>query len=365
MTHWLKFRALARRAVSQWGLAGRQAALAKRVRKEFYDSLWRNAAEELGADVEALDDDILEIRRSGAVTRVCQNYTELDDPVSLRVAGRKPLVTHLLAARGLPVSAGLPFSLGNLAAAEQFLRQQGRCVVKPASGTGGGQGVTTGIETPRQLRGAAISAAGFGSSLLIERQYPGRNLRLLFLDGQLLDAVERQPPCVCGDGRSTIGRLIQEQNRRRLSLGHALAQTVLHIDDDLRRTLAVQRLHLRSVLPAGTQVIVKTAINDNTTEENRPATEDLHPDVIATARQAAEIIGLRLAGVDVLTPDPSRPLEDVGGVILEVNSTPGFHCHTAQAGFAARVAVPVLDACLQSAAQRSVRPLMERVATCP
>ena len=215
------------------------------LRKEFYESLWRAAAEELSAEVETLDDDLLEICRSGAITRVCQNYTELDDPVALRIAGRKPLVTRLLAAEGLPVPSGLPFSLGDLESAGQFLREHRRCVVKPAAGTGGGQGVTTGIESPRQLRSAAVSAAGFGSPLLIEKQYSGKNLRLLFLDGQLLDAVERQPPCVRGDGRSTIGRLIQDQNRRRLSTGHALAQTVLRIDGDLQRTLAAQGLHLR------------------------------------------------------------------------------------------------------------------------
>jgi cyanophycin synthetase len=352
MIHWLRLRALAQRALSQWGLGGRQSALAKRVRKEFYDSLWRAAAEELSAEVETLDDDILEIRRSGAITRVCQNYTELDDPVALRIAGRKPLVTRLLAAEGVPVPICLAFSLSELQAAEQFLREHRRCVVKPAAGTGGGQGVTTGIESARQLRSAVITAAGFGSQLLIEKQYSGKNLRLLFLDGQLLDAVERQPPCVRGDGRSTIGQLIQEQNRRRLAQGHSLAQTVLRIDGDLRRTLAAQRLHLRSVPAAGEKVILKTAINDNTAEENRSAIEDLHPDVIATARHAAEIIGLRLAGVDVLTPDPSRPLEDVGGVILEINSTPGFHCHSAQAGSAVPVAVPILEACLQSTARK-------------
>jgi cyanophycin synthetase len=186
---------------------------------------------------------------------------------------------------------------------------------------------------------------------------------LLFLDGQLLDAVERRPPCVCGDGRSTIGGLIQEQNRRRLAQGHSLAQTVLRVDDDLRRTLAVQHLHLGSVPAAGARVILKTAINDNATEENRSATDELHPDVIVAARQAAEIIGLRLAGVDVLTPEPSRPLEEVGGVILEVNSTPGFYCHSAQAGSALAVVVPVLETCLQSAARRPGRHVMERVAT--
>lgn len=352
MSSWLRFRALAQRAAAQWSLSGRQSAVARRVRKEFYDSVWRTAAAELEAEIEPLDDDLLQIRRDNAITRVCQNYTELDDPVTLRVAGRKPLVTRILEMQGVPVPAGTEFSLADLRPAERFLHRNRCCVVKPASGTGGGQGVTTGIESLRQLHGAVVTAAGYSSSLLIERQYPGRNLRLLFLDGRLLDAVERLPPCVQGDGRSTLQQLIAAQNRRRLAQGSSLAQTVLQIDGELRRTLTRQGLALRSIPGDGETVILKTAINENSAEENRQVIPALHPEVIATARRAAEIIGLRLAGVDVLTPDPSLPLDDVGGVILEVNSTPGLHCHHAQRGPGVNVAVPILEACLHAAALR-------------
>jgi D-alanine-D-alanine ligase-like ATP-grasp enzyme len=34
-----------------------------------------------------------------------------------------------------------------------------------------------------------------------------------------------------------------------------------------------------------------------------------------------------LVGVDVITTDPGRPLADVGGVVLEVNTTPGLSYH--------------------------------------
>ena len=43
--------------------------------------------------------------------------------------------------------------------------------------------------------------------------------------------------------------------------------------------------------------------------------------------RAAGLARLRLAGVDVVTPDPHRPLEEVGGVVLEVNATPGLQHH--------------------------------------
>ena len=54
---------------------------------------------------------------------------------------------------------------------------------------------------------------------------------------------------------------------------------------------------------------------------------------------------MHLAGVDVITPDPSRPLVESGGVINEVNGTPGLHHHylVADPVAATRVAIPVLE----------------------
>jgi len=34
-----------------------------------------------------------------------------------------------------------------------------------------------------------------------------------------------------------------------------------------------------------------------------------------------------VAGVDVLTDDISQPLEAMGGVIIEINATPGLRMH--------------------------------------
>jgi cyanophycin synthetase len=46
-----------------------------------------------------------------------------------------------------------------------------------------------------------------------------------------------------------------------------------------------------------------------------------------TGARAAEAVGVRLAGVDVITPDPSLSLDEAGGVVIEVNTTPGYYYH--------------------------------------
>ena len=44
---------------------------------------------------------------------------------------------------------------------------------------------------------------------------------------------------------------------------------------------------------------------------------------------AAQVVGLNIAGMDVVAEDISRPLEEQGGVIIEVNAGPGLAMHVA------------------------------------
>jgi cyanophycin synthetase len=60
-------------------------------------------------------------------------------------------------------------------------------------------------------------------------------------------------------------------------------------------------------------------------------------------------VGLRLAGVDLVAPSLDGSLAETGGVVLEVNCTPGLHHHylVADPEGATRVAVPILERLLQ------------------
>jgi D-alanine-D-alanine ligase-like ATP-grasp enzyme len=349
MSRLLQLSAYALRAKWMLGRARDQSGQAKSHRAQFYEDVWREAAGELGATFEVLDKGLFKISRCGVSTRVHDNCTTLDDPVTLHVALDKPLVHAMLRSHALPTPDHAEFSLNNLNKANQFLAQHRLCVVKPSDGTAGGDGVTTGMETRFQLFKAAIRAAGFSPRLLIEEQIKGDTIRLLYLDGQLLDAVKRGPPTVLGDGKSRISQLVQSLNQRRLDAGYDLAQVTLKFDMDMKRTLARQGFGLRSVPADGQQVVLKGVINDNMADENISVVNQISEKIIATGCRAAELIGARLAGIDIITPDIHQGLEQAGGKILEVNTTPGFHYHYFKKGGACRVAVPILKTCLDYA----------------
>ena len=346
------------------GLLRRSGAVvaAERERAAFYRDAWAEAARELGAELRVLEGDLLEIRRGARRARVWRNYTPLDDPVALRVAGDKPLVHRLLAEAGVPTPRHVELRADSLALGRAFLADRsGRpCVVKPASGTGAGEGVTTGVRTPAELGRAAARAALFGPRLLVEEQVEGENVRLLMLDGELLDAVRRRPPELVGNGRSSLRELLRLANEARAAGGRRVAPGPLTQDRELVATLAEQGLRLASVPPAGARVRAKRVVNENACAENEalPAAA-LAPELVAAAARAADAVGVRFAGVDVIARDPAQPLEATGGVVLEVNTAPGHHLHVHRCGPAVPVALHALAALLGGAslAPRAARRL--------
>jgi cyanophycin synthetase len=323
----------------------------QRARREFYARMWGDAAAAIGAALIELEDGFYEVRLGDRATRLRQDFVMLDDPVTLQLAGHKPLVHRLLSAAGLPVPPHRRFTLTTIDAAEEFLRLGVPCVVKPAVNSGAGAGVTTHVVTRRQLALAAVQAALHSKCLLIERQIAGDAYRLLYLHGRLLQAVWRRPPRVVGDGRSTIRQLIEAENARRAAeWGGEAAVTRLHVDLDMELTLRGAGLSLGDVPEAGQMVIVKTVVNDNGRRGNTVVTDRIGDALRADGACATAVLGTALAAVDIITPDPCVALRRAGGVIVEVNTTPGLHHHynvaEALSSPPQAVAVPVLKSLL-------------------
>jgi D-alanine-D-alanine ligase-like ATP-grasp enzyme len=327
-----------------------QPWLPNSVRNTAYRRIWTDAAAAVAAQIHPLSDAFLSIERDGVSVMIFQQLVGLDDPVALRLALDKPIVHRLLLQAGLPVASYLEFHYRDPEPALRFLAAtSGPCVVKPASGTAGGEGITAGVETAEQFMRARLAASRQGSRLLIERQIDGPVHRLLLLDGELLDVVRNQPPRLVGDGRSTIERLIVAENARRATADGEAGLSLLHVRLDMIFALHRQGLRLSSVLPTGQEVAVQSVTNDNRIEDRETVTDQIDSEVVSSARAAVDAVGLRLAGVDIIAPNISQPLRVTGGVIAEVNGTPGLHhhYHVKDRSSATAVAVPVLDRALR------------------
>src|SRR5690606_20820885 len=100
-----------------------------------------------------------------------------------------------------------------------------------------------------------------------------------------------------------------------------------------------------ATVPApGERVMLRATANLSTGGTAIDRTEEIHPDNVTACEMAAGIVGLDIAGIDVLTPDISVPFRDNGAVIIEVNAAPGLRMHTNPSeGRGRNVGGPILD----------------------
>jgi cyanophycin synthetase len=333
-------------AFRSWRRDRRLARLTPGRRRRIARALWTQAAAELGAEVVDIAPNQLEIRLGEAVTRVRGQTVPLNDPEAAERAADKPYVYRLLAGAGLPIPEHHVFTPDELPDARDFLVRGPRpCVVKPARGSGG-DGVTGGVCTVRDLARAARWASRYAPTLLVERQARGDVFRLLVLDGDVLDVVRRRAPTVTGDGRSTLGQLIHREYDRRISGDGDPGLKPFAADLDCILTLGQQGLSLRSVPGEGVAVPVKSVTNYNRTLESESVRAAVSDRLCAEAVTATRAAGLRLAGVDVVI---ASALADSGGVVIDLNPVPALHhhLHVANPAPTSTIAVPILRALLR------------------
>lgn len=298
------------------------------LRAGYYRKLWQEAARNVGADCAEWKFGYMRISRDGMTTVVKLSSVMIDDHLTLDIMGNKALTYALLAEKGCSVPAYRLFSMRDFGAAKAFFETHGGpVVVKPARGTGGGRGVTTGITDLAALRKAARLAARSGRDLIVEKQIAGSSYRLLYLDGVFIDAVRRDAPILVGDGRHTIRELIRIENRRRLSGSPVTALSPLKLDRDCTNRLRALNLRPSSRLAAGQTVEIKQAVNENCALRNHAVAAQVHPDTVALGSVIARDLGVRFAGLDVLCQDIAAPLTAENGCVNEINTTPGIHHH--------------------------------------
>ncbi|RJQ84719.1 MAG: hypothetical protein C4519_04480 [Desulfobacteraceae bacterium] len=299
-------------------------------RVDEYRRMWQKAADHLGAEFSILTGDLWEIRKNGKKTRILNDKLQFDDPVTLNLAGMKPVVYRLLSEAKLRVPESRCYKLEDWYDVSSFLKRHPHgCAVKPAHGTSSGQGVTTHVMTLQELKKASILASLYCHELLIEPMIAGESYRLLVFKGDVLQAVRRRGLRLTADGTASIAELY----RRHSGITETQGRRIARQDWDFRFTLSYQELTPDSIPAAGQQILVRSMGEPKASkaEVRTVYDEDVSGLVCAALKndavQAAKIVGSDFLGVDFITTDPTVPLAQSGGVINEVNTTPGMHHH--------------------------------------
>ena len=258
--------------------------------------------------------------------RILAAETDCTGAVAETIAQDKELTRTLLAEAGIPVPEGRP--VADAADAWVVAEEIGTpVVVKPRYGNQG-RGVSVDLATREEVERAWQVAREEDSSVVVERFVAGDDYRLLVVGGAVVAAARRHPPTVVGDGALSVRQLVEKVNEDPRRCGdHAGSLSPVAIDDVALAVLQEQGLVPESIPEVGRMVLLRQNANLSTGGTAEDVTDAVHPEVAARAIEAARIIGLDVAGIDIVTSDISQPLEPQRGVVIEVNAGPGLRMH--------------------------------------
>ena len=264
--------------------------------------------------------------------------------LAVELACDKEATKQMLRDSGVPVPRGTVIT--SLRYLQEAIDEVGGfpVVIKPVNGNHG-RGISVDVRDLPSAEDAFLLAQEISREVIVEKFHRGRDHRILVVNGKVVAVAERIPAHVIGDGVSTIRELIEITNKDpRRGDGHDNVLTRIEIDRTSQTVLERQGFTLDSIPQAGQICYLKATANLSTGGIAVDRTDEIHPENVWIAERVAKIVGLDIAGIDVVTPNISLPFRQTDSVIIEVNAAPGFRMHTAPSvGIPRNVAEPVLD----------------------
>ncbi|WP_036596505.1 cyanophycin synthetase [Ottowia thiooxydans] len=267
---------------------------------------------------------LVQLGHGAAQRRIWTAETDRTSAIAEGISRDKDLTKELLAACGVPVPEGR--TVESAAEAWEAAESIGLpVVVKPTDGNHA-RGVSLNLNTQQEVEEAFAAAEKEGSEVMVESFIPGQEHRLLVVGGKVVAATRGEITRVSGDGRSTVAQLIESQvnsDPRRGPEEHLPLDTVRVYENPVTQLeLARQGLKADSILPIG-----RSAVVERTGNMANDVTDRVHPDVAHQVALAARVVGLDIAGIDLVVEDIEKPLGPQGGAIVEVNAGPGLLMH--------------------------------------
>jgi cyanophycin synthetase len=263
--------------------------------------------------------------------------------IAVEIAQDKDDTRRVLQAVGLPVPRG--DAVTSVEDAMDVAREIGWPVLLKPLDASHGRGISGRLGDEQAVRRAWPLSSSYSRRVVVERFVEGRDYRVLVVGGRMAAVAERVPAHVVGDGRRSVRELIEGANRDpRRGKGHSKVMTHLPADERTAEFLEGQGLSMDHVPAAGEAVQLRATANLSTGGTSIDRTDEIHPDNVTACEMAAGIVGLDIAGIDVLSPDVSVPFRENAAVIIEVNAAPGLRMHTHPAdGVPRNVGAPIVD----------------------
>ncbi len=275
--------------------------------------------------------------------RIQATVTSQTSSIGVELACDKDDTKHLLE------QAEVPIPNGDIIRTERGLKEVIEdigypIVIKPVNGNHG-RGITTNINSLDEALIAFASAKEISRLVIVEKYVVGEDFRILVINNKMVAAAKRSPAHVIGDGKSTIKELIDKVNEDpRRGFGHEKVLTKIDINNLTLEILKENDLTPESIIKSGEYVKLKNTANLSTGGTAEDVTDLVHPSNVFMAERISKIIDLDICGIDIMAETLTKPIENTGGVVLEVNAGPGFRMHLQpSSGLPRNVASSVVD----------------------
>lgn len=285
-----------------------------------YAQFYRRAAKRLGLRTELVDTYILDIFHKKDSIRFVSAVCSKNNSAAASISRHKYTTNSLLKKNGLPVFEQNIFSHEERRKIRTFVQKIKFPVVVKPSDSFQGDGITANINSYAAVDRAVELALRYSRRIIIEKNYHGNDYRILLAGGKLLAVTLRLPARVIGDGQRTIEELI-------VSANNTLPKKII-IDQEIRNRLLEQDVTLHTI-PEKEEIIDlryrANAALGGTTINLDPQT--VHPDNLRVCKEAVEILGLELAGVDLMSSDITKSYKQTKAGITEINDNPAVEIH--------------------------------------
>jgi len=256
--------------------------------------------------------------------RIWTAETDRTPAIAESISREKDLTKSLLASCGVPVPEGRIVD-GVEDAIEAADDIGFPVVIKPSDGNHA-RGVFTNVRSADEIRELYPLTAAEGSEVIVERFIRGAEHRLLVVGGKMVAANKGDMVSVVGDGEHSIDELIETQinSDPRRGVEHEFPLYLIKLDNYPAAQMEVARQGFTGAsVPAADQEVMIVRTSNMAFD----VTDEVHPDTAELACLAARIVGLDIAGVDLVCEDISQPLAGQQGAIVEVNAGPGLLMH--------------------------------------
>ncbi|MBA3058809.1 MAG: cyanophycin synthetase [Gammaproteobacteria bacterium] len=271
------------------------------------------------------DGNLVQLGHGAFQRRIWTAETDQTSAIAEEIASDKDLTKSLLQSCGVPVPQGQV--VNSAEEAWEAAQDIGLPVaLKPYDGNHG-RGVSLDLNNQKDIEAAFVLAARKGDgSVIVEQYIAGNEHRLLVVGKRVVAAARGEAAWVTGDGHANIIELVDSQinSDPRRGTGEDDPLNALAPQDGAEIILELERQGLTaySVPASGEKVLIQR--NGNVAFD---VTDQVHPSVAAAATLAARVVGLDVAGVDLVLEDVSRPLVEQRGAVIEVNASPGLLAH--------------------------------------